>query len=99
MDVITKNGLYENGSIYVTSQTDEDGHKTFIFTDKLGHVVLNRLDLNAGTGSERYLDTYYVYDDLGQLRYVLPPMASEAMIADYSWSHTTNTAALYKYGY
>ena len=37
------------------------------FTDKLGQVVLERV-MNGSAMN----DTFYVYDDFGNLRYVLP---------------------------
>lgn len=44
-------------------------------------------------------DTYYVYDDLGQLIYVLPPNASDALNTDGSWNRTHSVLALYGYIY
>ncbi|MEO0570802.1 MAG: DUF6443 domain-containing protein, partial [Bacteroidota bacterium] len=48
--------------------TDKD-HSIEEFTDKNGRVVLKRT-YNNGEGH----DTYYVYDDFGNLSYVLPPL-------------------------
>ena len=48
--------------------TDEDGHTLTIFTDKLGRKVLERRASDEGNN-----DTYFVYNDLGQLRFVLSP--------------------------
>lgn len=44
------------------------------------------------TGSN-YLITYYVYDDIGRIRYILPPKAV-VQLASNSWNFT-NTAGLY----
>ncbi|MDO4842756.1 MAG: DUF6443 domain-containing protein, partial [Phoenicibacter congonensis] len=45
--------------------TDEDGHAVTIFKDMRGLKVFERRGSNS--------DTYYVYNDLGQLRFVLLP--------------------------
>ncbi len=75
------NGYYAQGQLYKTVTKDEnhvaaDGklHTTEEFTDKQGRVVLKRTYANVGSPSEvEAHDTYYVYDDYGNLTYVLPP--------------------------
>ncbi|MFD2582669.1 DUF6443 domain-containing protein [Pedobacter vanadiisoli] len=69
-------GYYEAGKLYRTTIKDEnwtsgDGKMgtTDEYKDLEGRVVLMRV-WETGTKS---LNTYYVYDDLGNLRYVLPP--------------------------
>lgn len=66
---LTANGSYASGELYVQKTTDEDGNVSYTFTDKQGHMVLTR----QMKGSEAH-DTYYVYDDKGNLRFVLQPM-------------------------
>ncbi|MCX2680354.1 DUF6443 domain-containing protein, partial [Galbibacter sp. EGI 63066] len=72
-------GSYTAGTLYKTVTKDENwkptqtylkDHTTEEFKDKQGRVVLKRTyDNNAPH------DTYYVYDDYGNLTYVLPPKA------------------------
>lgn len=71
-DVLARRGDYASGQLYVNKVTDEDGNKSFTFTDKEGRVILTR-QMN-GTAPH---DTYYVYDNLGNLRFVLPPMIKD----------------------
>jgi YD repeat-containing protein len=59
---------YAAGQLFVVKSADEDGKAVYTFTDKLGQKVLER----AVNGSE-YLDTYYVYDNYGNLCFVLQP--------------------------
>ena len=61
-------GDYANGTLNVTRTTDEDGNMSYTFMDKIGRTLLER----RMNGSEA-LDTYYVYDNYGNLCYVLPP--------------------------
>jgi len=71
-DSLVKNGYYLPGSLYLIQTTDEDNKVSYEFKDKLGRVVLQR----KMDWPDRY-DTYYVYDDYGNLRWVLPPMVGE----------------------
>ena len=70
----TAPGLHDTGKYYpagsLTKETvsDADDKTVITFRNLFGNVVLRRA--NDGTD---FLDTYYVYDELGQLRYVLTP--------------------------
>lgn len=72
---------YNPNQLYKTTVKDENWtkgklHTTEEFKDKLGQVVLIRsyvLENHVVTAVE----TYYVYDDFGLLRYVIPPLAVE----------------------
>ena len=66
---------YSDGSLFVVRTEDEGGKIAFEFKDKSDKVVLLR-QAESATGGKQVLDTYYVYDDLGQLRAVLPPALS-----------------------
>ncbi|WP_342327994.1 DUF6443 domain-containing protein [Pedobacter sp. FW305-3-2-15-E-R2A2] len=71
--VVTSNGAtgssyYPKARLYVDTLTDENGNKTMEYKDYQGRVVLKRLQ-NGGS----FLNTYYVYDELSNLRYVIPP--------------------------
>ncbi|MDR3061873.1 MAG: hypothetical protein LBU57_07150, partial [Dysgonamonadaceae bacterium] len=56
-----------SGQLYVTKTTDENNHVTYEFRDKLDRVLLQRQI--SGTGSDRCHDTYFVYDDFGNLSF------------------------------
>lgn len=60
---------YAPGQLSVVKRTDEDGNVSYTFTDKLGRTLLER----RMKGSEAH-DTYYMYNDLGNLCFVLQPM-------------------------
>lgn len=61
-------GYYSKKALDLEETTDEDGRVTQVYKDDLGHIVLERRLSNSDQ-----FDTYYVYNDLGQLRYVLMP--------------------------
>ena len=78
------NTLYKSIT-YDENHTSGTANSTEAFKDKQGRVILKRtygnVDLNGDgdtidTGESNALhDTYYVYDDFGNLTYVLPPKA------------------------
>ncbi len=71
---LTNNGYYGVGTLQKTTATDEDGCRVITYTDNQGKVVLSA----AIDGTIR-LETYSVYDDRAQLRYVLSPEASSRL--------------------
>ena len=80
---LTSNGSYASGQLSVIKTTDEDLNVSYTFTDKMGHVVLTR----QMKGSETH-DTYYVYDDKGNLCFVLQPMyQSSANLDQYAFQY------------
>ena len=76
---------YAAGTLSVVRTTDEDGAVSLTFTDKLGRTVLTR----QVDGTSTYSDTYYVYDDRGQLRFVLQPQYQvSANLAQFAFQYT-----------
>ena len=71
------NGLTGGTSYYTASTlnaittTDENGFNTVEYKDKEGKVVCKKAQATTTAGS--YIATYYVYDNLNNLRYVIPP--------------------------
>ena len=66
------NSYYPPRQLSCEEKVDEDGLRVQLFTDFLGRTILER----RGSGSESS-DTYYVYNGLSQLCYVLQPMYQE----------------------
>ncbi|HEY5370684.1 MAG TPA: DUF6443 domain-containing protein, partial [Hanamia sp.] len=85
-------GAYPAGQLYKNIISDEQGHQVVIYKDKLGKTILKKQQLtaNPSTGHAGWLCTYYVYDTLQNLRFVIQPQAV-AMI-DGSWTITQNIA-------
>lgn len=89
---ITRSGAYPIGELYVTKLQDEDNNVSYEFKDKLGQTILTR----QVNGSVNF-DTYYVYDNYGNLRAVLPPLASDVLSSNGTYTESNTT--LQKYGY
>lgn len=80
---------YQLGDLVKTRVFDEYGKMVDEYKDKDGNSILKKvqLDNNPGVGDPHngWLCTYYVYDDLNRLRYVLPPRAVEYLLVN-SWT-------------
>lgn len=98
-DALENQGYYQTNQLYKTVSKDENwtrgvAHTTEEFRDKQGLLVLKRTYLN---NNGIVLDTYYVYDDFGLLRYVLPPKAFEVGPTSITSSELTQLCYQYKY--
>ena len=67
-----KSGTYGAGELALNEASDEDGRTSRSYTNKSGETVLREVQDDSV-----WLATYYVYDDYGNLRYVLPPQAMQ----------------------
>ena len=68
---VCKSGFYTAGTLFKTQTTDENGNNSWEFKDMQGKIVLKQVENNQGT-----LSTYYMYDVLDRLAYVIPPNAT-----------------------
>ena len=88
---IVYNGSYQPGSLLIELTKDEDNHISLTFKDKNDRVVMTA----EGTFND-LLKTRYIYDDLGRLRFVLPPNVPDGTITPKSDLFAT---AIYIYTY
>ncbi|MBO9204672.1 MULTISPECIES: DUF6443 domain-containing protein [Niastella] len=78
-------GAYPEGQLSKTITTDEDGKQVIEFKDTQGQLLLKKVQLTAapddggGSGYAGWLCTYYVYDDLNQLRAVVQPKGVQTL--------------------
>ncbi|WP_220101309.1 DUF6443 domain-containing protein [Chitinophaga oryzae] len=80
---------YDPGQLTVDVSIDEDGGQIREYKDKSGQLVLRKLKgANPGTAHMGWFCTYYIYDDLNNLRFVIPPLGVEKITT------TWNTAAI-----
>lgn len=93
---------YKTGELYVTVSKDENwtngrGGTTEEYKDKEGHVVLKRTFNYTGAPlTLQMLSTYYVYDDSGNLAYVLTP-GSNADVVTPTGAILNNLCYWYRY--
>ncbi|MBS0030285.1 DUF6443 domain-containing protein [Chitinophaga sp. 22321] len=84
--------VYAAGKLFKTINKDEQGHQTIEFKDSYGQLILKKTQLTAtadnGAGSAHagWINTYYVYDDYGMVRYIIPAAAVKQI--DGTWSVT-----------
>lgn len=76
-------GYYDTGALTVDESTDEDGVKILTYTDFRGNTVMRK----QGAAGTRY-----IYDDYGDLSYILPPDMSDT-------SYPASSAALLSKAY
>ncbi len=103
---LVKNPNYVANQLYVNIIKDEnwkpedgDLRTTKEYKDKLGRVVLKRtfIDTSVPGGAPEGADTYYVYDDFGNLTFVIPPKVDTS--DGVSNSELTELCYQYKYDF
>lgn len=94
------NALYPINELTGTHFKDEDDGEVYEFTDKLGRTVYRKVksaDITAqrtGGGNTQWHETYWVYDDFGQLAFVIPPKAMAYMSGANSYDLSSLTEDL-----
>jgi RHS repeat-associated protein len=89
-NVPASSGYYAAGQLFRNVAEDEQGKRIVEYKDKDGLVVLKKVEINA-TGTAvisshtDWLCTYYIYDDLNNLRWVIQPVGVQKIIAA-SWA-------------
>lgn len=87
----TDGTYYEESTLYKTTSIDEDGKNVITYTDKSGHGIMEERN------GQR---TYYVYDDLDRLRFVLPNISSTKLNnGNYTLNDSTLKRMAYCYQY
>lgn len=88
------NGSYAASTLQVKETTDEDGNKSYEFTDTQGRLLLSR-QMDGNTPH----DTYFLYTLSGKLQAVIPPMLVDQTIAIkvYEMEEIYKYVYLYRY--
>jgi hypothetical protein len=89
-DLTTKNVVFNSLTYYAANQlyankiTDEHDHEVIEYVDKEGKTILKKVEYKEESGTKLYAETYYIYDDFGNLVVVLPPEAIVAIKSSLS---------------
>lgn len=87
---VINSGNYSVNSLAKNTITNEDDNISIEFKNKKGQTILIR----KKDGSQN-VDTYYIYNEFGQLAYVIPPLAVQSGLLD----QTTFNNLCYQYHY
>ncbi len=103
---VESGGYYSSNQLNVKVTIDEQQNAVREYTNKKGQVVLKKVQAVAGTSNLNGLTdwalTYYIYDDLGNLRFVFQPELSRTLHQNadtyvVTTGDLTNFAFQYKY--
>lgn len=76
---------YSNNELSVIESIDENKSRILEYTDKLGRVILRRAEVDGNTSNslpQSWANTYFLYDDKGNLRHVIQPEGLVALQAN-----------------
>ncbi|MFM8912938.1 MAG: DUF6443 domain-containing protein, partial [Flammeovirgaceae bacterium] len=91
----TSTGFFAANTLYAIETISEDGLKTINFNNKLDRTLLTRRVAAVVIGGiSTDLDTYYIYNEMNQLRYTLQPKGVAVMKTN-NWLMDANIKDLY----
>ncbi|HEU4609364.1 MAG TPA: hypothetical protein VFS31_14705, partial [Chitinophagaceae bacterium] len=97
------NKIYNAGELYKNVTLDESGSAVVEYKDKEGQVILKKVQVGSiaadYSGHGGFLCTYYVYDDLNRLRFVIPPKAVQAINSTWSLPADVVNELCFRYEY
>jgi RHS repeat-associated protein len=101
----TSSGAYGGAHLYKSITQDEEQHQVIAYKDTYGQTILKKIQNTAtadnGTGSVHsgWLCTYYVYDDNGNLRFIIPPAVVSQIDGTWTISQTVADELCYRFEY
>ncbi|MEL6652531.1 MAG: DUF6443 domain-containing protein, partial [Bacteroidota bacterium] len=69
-------GTYADHELLLTEVSNENGHRSLVFSDKAGRTVLERREVDGAssdTDPATWANTYYLYDHKGLIRHIIQP--------------------------
>lgn len=97
----TSPGVYPAGQLDKRVTTDEQNRTVIVYTDNRGKTILKKAQLSSSPSSGHYgwVCTYYVYDTLLNLRYILQPNVVNAIIGSWIISPQMSQEGCFRYEY
>ncbi|WP_221408143.1 DUF6443 domain-containing protein, partial [Fulvivirga imtechensis] len=89
--------IYQVNSLFVTETVDEESHATREYTKRRGQTTLKRVQ--ADESAATWADTYYIYDNYGRLRFVLPPEAVKQIGTPSAFPYTPSATLLARWAF
>jgi len=89
----TSTTTYGDDELTVSEVEDEHGVHAKVYKDKFGRLILKRQD----TPTSGYYDTYYVYDNIGNIVYIVPPKALVKMGSSFTTASTPELIYRFRY--
>ncbi|ACU61601.1 hypothetical protein Cpin_4142 [Chitinophaga pinensis DSM 2588] len=95
------NSIYNGGCLYKEVTVNEAGVQTITYRDLEELIILTKTQLSANPGSSHmgWLCTYYIYDNIGNLRFVIPPKATDILRGNWTLSTTIASELCFIYRY
>lgn len=79
---VVTGGYYANGQLSIRSTKDEHGNEVREYINKSGQIILKKVQVSASSNlnsTTEWALTYYLFDDLNNLRFVFPPELSKIL--------------------
>lgn len=96
-DAFTTGGFYNSDTLFKIIAKDEDDNETIAYSNSLGQQIMLRKVNKRENGAVENLDTYYIYDDFGNLSFIIPPKA--AALGTVAQIQTALNTLCYQYKY
>ena len=80
---MVKDGYYSTGALEIQSVKDEHGYETRTYRDQFSRIVLKKIQAVENPSLNdplHWLQTYYIYDALGRLRFILQPELVKTLV-------------------
>jgi RHS repeat-associated protein len=102
-NIPSSTSAYAAGLLYKNVTVDEKGKAVVEYKDKEGKVILKKVQIGTiatdYSGYNNWLCTYYIYDELNQLRFVIPPKAVDAIKSNWSFTSDIINELCFRYEY
>ncbi|WP_170117486.1 DUF6443 domain-containing protein [Chitinophaga ginsengisoli] len=85
-DAPSSSSMYDAGALTVSVYTNDEGNKVYNYVDNEGRKVLESIQRDGSDKPGEGARTYFVYDVIGNLRYILSPLATAYCVANNSWN-------------